>query len=85
MHVLIALADLSKLDFSIHLFLLHLILQLLFSLLRLVEGDFLLQCTVLHLLVLEQQSLHLALQLLKHEFIVLHHHLQVISLRLIKL
>ena len=53
LHVLIALADLSKLDLSIHLVLLHLILQLLFSLLRLVEGDFLLQCTVLHLLVLE--------------------------------
>ena len=85
LHILIALADLSKLDLSIHFVLLHLILQLLLPLLRLVQGDLLLQCTVFHLLILEQQGLDLALQLLQHQFVVLHHHLQVVGLGVVEL
>ena len=55
---------------------------MLFPLLRLVERDLLLQGTVLHLLVLEQQRLNLALQLLENHFVVLYHDLQVLVLLL---
>ena len=84
MDVLIALDNLREFDFSAHLVLLHLVLELLLALLGLIKSDFLLQGAVFHLLILQEESLDLSLELLENHLVVLNDHLQVI-LRLVEL
>ena len=75
-----ALAFVHLLHFHLirRLFLLKLILDLLLALLALVDGDFLLELVVLHLLVFEHKRLDLAVELLDDQLVLLLHQLDVV-------
>ena len=80
LHRIVPFVDLSQLDLILYFLLLNLVLKLLFALLRLVQGDLLLQRIILHLLNLEQQVLDLAIELLEDALVLLDHagHLHVV-------
>lgn len=68
---------LSYLHFKVDFLLLKLVLKLLLPLLGLVKCDFLLEGIVFHLLVLEKERLDLAVKLLEHHFVLLHHQVHI--------
>ena len=74
---------LGELDLGIHLLLLELSLKLLLTLLALIESDLLLELVVLHLLVLKEKGLDLAIELLENHLVLLDHHLHIVLLLLL--
>ena len=85
LHIRVVFKGLSQLHFCIDLLLLDLVVQLLFSLLRLVQSDFLLEGVVFVLLVFQHQLLNLTVELLTYHFILLHNLLHLLLLLLLLL